>query len=187
MASTHVAHDVNVGSHCVLSHGATSGRACRGGRWAVGRSILRRTPVLPHRAPLHHRRIQRSYPGMFSRFRRRSPAREIQTFGANKIGLERRGFPTEAIEGLQTAFRLLTRRELNTSASHRAHPQRDSFDSAELDEVLAFIVVIATRVREVKLYGLIRRKRTLPFTCSRDSPVPRTRRGDRRHPGGSFP
>src|SRR5665811_2005636 len=34
--------------------------------------------------------------------------------GANRIGLERRGFESPVIEALQTAFRLLTRAKLNT-------------------------------------------------------------------------
>jgi UDP-N-acetylglucosamine acyltransferase len=41
--------------------------------------------------------------------------REAKVFGANKIGLERRGFPADTIQTLQTAFRVLTRAGLNTS------------------------------------------------------------------------
>src|SRR6202022_4603365 len=41
--------------------------------------------------------------------------REIRVFGANRVGLERRGFATPVIEALQTAMRLLTRSQLNTS------------------------------------------------------------------------
>jgi UDP-N-acetylglucosamine acyltransferase len=40
---------------------------------------------------------------------------ELAVFGANNIGLERRGFAKPAIESLQTAIRLLTRAQLNTS------------------------------------------------------------------------
>jgi UDP-N-acetylglucosamine acyltransferase len=41
--------------------------------------------------------------------------RENKVFGANRTGLERRGFQSEDIEALQTAFRLLTRSGLNTT------------------------------------------------------------------------
>ena len=41
--------------------------------------------------------------------------RGIKVFGANRIGLERRGFDRATIEALQTAFRLLTRAGLNTT------------------------------------------------------------------------
>jgi UDP-N-acetylglucosamine acyltransferase len=40
---------------------------------------------------------------------------DAAVFGANVIGLERRGFDIREIEGLQIAFRLLTRSQLNTS------------------------------------------------------------------------
>ena len=41
--------------------------------------------------------------------------REIKVFGANRVGLERRGFDKASIEALQTGFRLLTRAGLNTT------------------------------------------------------------------------
>src|SRR2546430_16349677 len=41
--------------------------------------------------------------------------REIRVFGANRTGLERRGFSNDRIEDLQKAFRLLTRAGLNTT------------------------------------------------------------------------
>jgi len=44
-----------------------------------------------------------------------SPKPELAVFGANSIGLERRGFPKSTIEALQTAIRLLTRAQLNTT------------------------------------------------------------------------
>jgi UDP-N-acetylglucosamine acyltransferase len=40
---------------------------------------------------------------------------EVSVFGANSIGLGRRGFGKEAVEALQTAFRILTRSQLNTT------------------------------------------------------------------------
>jgi UDP-N-acetylglucosamine acyltransferase len=40
---------------------------------------------------------------------------DIEVYGANRVGLERSGYSTEAIESLQSAFRLLTRSGLNTS------------------------------------------------------------------------
>jgi UDP-N-acetylglucosamine acyltransferase len=40
---------------------------------------------------------------------------ELAVYGANAIGLERRGVARESIEALQTAFRLLTRAKLNTA------------------------------------------------------------------------
>src|SRR6202040_3727844 len=64
--------------------------------------------------------------------------RENHIFGANKVGLERRGFSTGRIEELQTTFRLLTRAGLNTSqAIERIRVEVPS--SPELEELIAFI------------------------------------------------
>src|SRR5262252_726597 len=63
--------------------------------------------------------------------------REIGVYGANRIGLERRGFQTPAIEALQTAFRLLTRSKLNTTqAIERIRAEVPA--SAEVEELLEF-------------------------------------------------
>jgi UDP-N-acetylglucosamine acyltransferase len=64
--------------------------------------------------------------------------REIGVFGANRIGLERRGFETPVIEALQTAIRLLTRSKLNTSqAMERIRAEVPP--CAEVEELLDFI------------------------------------------------
>jgi UDP-N-acetylglucosamine acyltransferase len=63
---------------------------------------------------------------------------EVSVFGANSIGLERRGFPRPVVESLQTAMRLLTRSNLNTSqAIERIRAEVPP--CAEVDELLEFI------------------------------------------------
>jgi UDP-N-acetylglucosamine acyltransferase len=63
---------------------------------------------------------------------------EVQVFGANSIGLARRGFDKAAIEALQTSFRLLTRAGLNTTqAIERIQAEVDPLP--EVEELLAFI------------------------------------------------
>jgi UDP-N-acetylglucosamine acyltransferase len=137
MAYVHVAHDVQVGSHVVLSNAATLGghvavgdwawvgastgvhQFCRIGRHAIvgGYSVITQD-VLPYSNTVSER--------------------ESQVFGANRTGLERRGFATERIEELQKALRLLTRAGLNTSqAVERIHQEIPP--SPELEELLAFI------------------------------------------------
>jgi UDP-N-acetylglucosamine acyltransferase len=137
MAYTHVAHDVQIGSHTVLANGTTLAGHVIIGDWAVigafsgvhqfcrvgrhcmigGYSVVTQD-VLPYSTTV-------------------SP-REIKIFGANKVGLERRGFRSDVIEGLQTTFRLLTRAGLNTSqAIERIRAEVPS--SNEVDEVIAFI------------------------------------------------
>jgi UDP-N-acetylglucosamine acyltransferase len=64
--------------------------------------------------------------------------RPIKVFGANRVGLERRGFETASVEALQTAFRLLTRSQLNTTQAIeriRAEVPR----CTEVDELIEFI------------------------------------------------
>jgi UDP-N-acetylglucosamine acyltransferase len=64
--------------------------------------------------------------------------REVKIFGANKTGLERRGFTTDSIETLHKAFRLLTKSALNTTqAVERIRAELEP--SPEIEELLAFI------------------------------------------------
>jgi UDP-N-acetylglucosamine acyltransferase len=64
--------------------------------------------------------------------------RQIRIFGANKVGLERRGFPKESIEALQQAFRMLTRSGLNTTQAI-ARIRGEVPVVPEVEEVLEFI------------------------------------------------
>jgi UDP-N-acetylglucosamine acyltransferase len=137
MAYVHVAHDAQVGNHTVLANGVTVGghvvvedwavigaftglhQYCRVGRHAMigGYSVITQD-VMP--------------------FSMTVSERQSKTFGANRTGLERRGFPTETIEGLQTAFRLLARSGLNTSqAIERIQSELPS--CPELEELIGFI------------------------------------------------
>ena len=137
MVQVHVAHDVRIGSHCVLSHAATVGghvaiedwsvvgagsaihQFCRIGRHSMigGYSVVTQD-VLP--------------------FSTTSAQREVKVYGENKTGLERRGFPGESIEALHKAFRLLSRSKLNTSQALEKI-QAEVGGTAEVDELLQFI------------------------------------------------
>src|SRR3984885_860474 len=137
MAYTHVAHDVKIGNGAVLDNAVTlaghvtvgdnatisafSGvhQFCRVGRECfIGRYSVVTQDVMPFSSVVSER--------------------EIRVFGANRVGLERRNFSREAIEALQTAFRLLTRAGLNTSqAIERIREEVES--GPEIEELLAFI------------------------------------------------
>ena len=137
MAYSHVAHDVEAGDHIVMANGTTLAghvtigdwavigaftgvhQFCRVGRHAIigGYSVVTQD-VLP--------------------FSNTVSEREIKVFGANRVGLERRGFTTDAIEKLQTALRLLTRANLNTSQAIE-RIQAEISGCAEVDELVAFI------------------------------------------------
>jgi UDP-N-acetylglucosamine acyltransferase len=63
---------------------------------------------------------------------------EVQVFGANSVGLGRRGVDKASIESLQTALRLLTRAGLNTTqAVERIRAEVPP--CAEVDHLLEFI------------------------------------------------
>jgi UDP-N-acetylglucosamine acyltransferase len=137
MTSAHVAHDVRIGDHVIIGNSVGiaghvivedwvdvapySGihQFCRIGRHAfIGPYSVVKQDVMPYSLTSH------------------KP--ELAVFGANNIGLERRGFQKPVIESLQTAFRLLTRSQLNTSqAVERIRAEVPQ--CAELDELLEFI------------------------------------------------
>ena len=137
MAYAHIAHDVVIGDHVIMANGVTLAghvtigdwadisaftgvhQFCRIGRHAfVGPYSVVIQDVLPYSTTVGKR--------------------EISVYGANRIGLERRGFETPVIESLQTAFRLLTRSKLNTTqAIERIRAEVPP--CAELEELLEFI------------------------------------------------
>jgi UDP-N-acetylglucosamine acyltransferase len=137
MTYAHVAHDVKIGDHTIIGNSVGfaghvtvedwvdiapySGihQFCRIGRHAfVGPYSVIKQDVLP--------------------FSLTSCKPEVAVYGANSIGLERRGVARESIEALQTAMRLLTRAGLNTSqAVERIRAEAPA--CAEVEELLAFI------------------------------------------------
>lgn len=137
MAYCHIAHDVQIGNHTTLGNAVTFAghvtvgdwatisafsavhQFCRIGRHAmIGGGSIVTQDVLPYSTTV-------------------SP-REIKVFGANAVGLERRGFSAETIDAMHKAFRLLTRSGLNTSqAVERIRAEIEGV--AEVDEILSFI------------------------------------------------
>ena len=137
MAYSHIAHDVHIGDHVIMANGVTLAGHVTIGDWAdisafVGVHqfcrIGRHAFVGPYSVV-----IQDVLP-----YSTTVGKREIGVFGANRIGLERRGFETPVIEALQTSFRLLTRAKLNTSqAVERIRAEVPP--CAEVEELLEFI------------------------------------------------
>lgn len=137
MAYVHIAHDCQMGNNVILGNAATLAGHVTVGDWAsvgafcgvhqfcrIGRhAFIGGYSVI----------IQDVMP-----FSSTVAEREVKVFGANRVGLERRGFSKESVESLQTAFRLLTRAKLNTSqAMERIRAELPG--NLELDELLGFI------------------------------------------------
>ena len=137
MAYAHVAHDVSIGDHVILANGVTLAGHVTIGDWA---SLGAFTGVHQFCRVGRH-----CYIGGYSvvtqdvmPYSMTVSDRPIRVFGANRTGLERRGFPTETIETLQTALRLLTRAGLNTSQAI-ARIREELPAPAEIDELIEFI------------------------------------------------
>jgi UDP-N-acetylglucosamine acyltransferase len=64
--------------------------------------------------------------------------RETKSYGANAIGLERKGFSKERVQTLQRAFRLLSRSKLNTSQA-LAEMRKRFANSPDVQELILFV------------------------------------------------
>lgn len=137
MAYVHIAHDAHLGSHCILGNATTlaghvtiedhaiveafSGihQFCRIGRHAFvgGYSVLTQD-VLP--------------------FSMTVTPRNSKLFGANKVGLKRRGFDPEKVDALNKCFRLLASDTLNTTQAIEQIREQVP-PSAEVEELIEFI------------------------------------------------
>ncbi len=137
MAYVHVAHDANIGSHVILGNAVTMAGHVSIGDWAIVEAFT----------GVHQfcRIGRHAFVGGYSvitqdvlPFSQTVTPRDTKVYGANKVGLSRRGFTGEAVDGLQKAFRLLTRAQLNT-AQAIARIREEIAGSAEIDELIEFI------------------------------------------------
>jgi UDP-N-acetylglucosamine acyltransferase len=131
MAYSHIAHDCQVGSHCILANAATlaghvhvEDYACVGafcpvhqfctvGAYAfIGGGTIVTQDVLP--------------------FSLTSAKRENKAFGINKVGLRRRGFTPERLRTLEKAYRLLLTAKLNTTQAVEQIKQLEGEDAARI-------------------------------------------------------
>lgn len=136
MAHAHVAHDCQVGDHTIFANGATlaghvevADRAtigafsgvhqfCRVGQHAfVGGYTVATKDVLPFSKTVGNR---------------------ARIYGANTVGLTRRGFTPEAILAIRRAFRVLLQSRLNTQEA-LAHLEQEGPHTAEVQAMVEFI------------------------------------------------
>ncbi len=114
MAYCHVAHDCQLGSHIIMANGSTLGGHVHVGDHATLGAL---SPVHPFVRVGAHAYLgggtittQDVLP-----FAKTSATRDNHAFGANAIGLKRKGFSAERIAVLQQAFRILLNSDLNTT------------------------------------------------------------------------
>ena len=137
MTQVHIAHDVQIGDQTILSHAATIGGHVSVGDWAVmsgGCAVHQFCRIGKHAIVGGYSVITQDVLPYSTTV---SP-RDNKVFGANAVGLERRGYAAQVIESLQKSFRLLTRAGLNTTqAVERIKAEVEP--CAEIDEVIEFI------------------------------------------------
>ena len=137
MVQVHVAHDVHVGDHCVLSHAAVIGGHVKIADWAVigaGSALHQFCRVGRHAIIGGYSVITQDV----LPFSMTSGKRDAKVYGENKTGLERRGFSPDAVEALHKAFRLLTRAKLNTTQAIEKI-REEAGATPEIGELLNFI------------------------------------------------
>jgi UDP-N-acetylglucosamine acyltransferase len=132
MAYTHIAHDCVIGDHVILANAATLGGHVTVEEWATVGALC----------PVHHfiRIGAHSFVGggtTITRdvlpFSKTSAARDVQAYGLNAIGLERRGFSKERIRKIHHAYKVLLASKLNTSqALEKLKAEADPGEDVEM-------------------------------------------------------
>jgi UDP-N-acetylglucosamine acyltransferase len=137
LAYSHVGHDCQVGSHTLFVNGAT----------LAGHVTVQDYVTLGALSPVHQfcRLGRYAYIGACTVITQDVPPfslivteRQTRCFGANTIGLERKGFSAERIQKLQRAFRLLVRSKKNTSQALE-EMRKTLGGSKDVEELIAFV------------------------------------------------
>jgi UDP-N-acetylglucosamine acyltransferase len=137
MAYVHIAHDCQLGNNIIMANGASLAghvviqdystvgafsmihQFCRIGAYSfLGSATLVNQDILP--------------------YSKTSAPRPVEVYGANRLGLERRGLNKEDLKDLEAAFRLLTRSKLNTTQALEAIEAK-GFQSAHVKALVDFI------------------------------------------------
>src|ERR1017187_7455442 len=137
MAYVHIAHDGQLGDNVIMANGASLAghvviqdhatvgaytmihQFCRIGAYSfLGSATLVNQDILP--------------------YSKTSAPRPVEVYGANRLGLERRGLNKEDLKDLEAAFRLLTRSKLNTTQALEAIEAK-GFQSAHVKALVDFI------------------------------------------------
>ena len=114
MAYAHIAHDCHIGDWVIMANAAT----------LAGHVTVEDYAVVGALCPVHQfvRIGRHAYIGGGTTvtqdvlpFSKTSAVRDVHAYGANSLGLERRGFSPERIRKIQHAFRVLLASRLNTS------------------------------------------------------------------------
>jgi len=137
MAYVHIAHDCILGNHIIMANGASL---------AGHIEIQDHATVGPFCGIHQFSRIGAySFLGAFSvvnldilPYSKTTAPRPLGVYGANKLGLDRRGLSSDDIKQLDAAFRLLSRSKLNTTQALEAIESK-RFQSPHVKALVEFI------------------------------------------------
>jgi len=136
MAQSHVAHDSHIGSHNIFANGASLA-----GHAEIGDHVTLGAYVGVHQ---FCRIGNHAFIGAYSVVVKdalpfaRSVGNHAHCYGANALGLRRRGFSTEQVRQIEHAFHLLLSSKLNTSqALERIKSEMTGI--SEIDYLVSFI------------------------------------------------
>ena len=137
MAYVHVAHDVIIHNKTILANNVTF----------AGHVVVEDSVNIGGLSAIHQfvRIGRHAIVGSYSvikqdvlPFSTTASGHEVSVYGANRIGLERAGFSSEAIESLQSSLRILTRAGLNTTQA-LAKIEEEIPQTPEVKHLLEFI------------------------------------------------
>ena len=143
MAYTHVAHDCQVGSHCVLANFATLGGHVELGDWVLmaGFSGVHQfCKIGAHCFVGNNAAVTRDVPPYLM-----VTGQPAEPHSVNAEGLKRRGFSSEQIRNIRNAFKILYRSELKLAA---ATEQLRAL-AASQPELMPFVEFLATTTRSI--------------------------------------
>jgi UDP-N-acetylglucosamine acyltransferase len=136
MVYVHVAHDCLLGNYIIMANAAT----------LAGHVVVEDHATIGAFSGVHQycRVGTHGYVGGYSvitkdvlPYSKTVSERNTRAFGVNTIGLERKGFTSEQIANIRSAFRLLLQSKLNTSQA--VDEIRKNIQSAEVKVLLDFI------------------------------------------------
>ena len=137
LSYAHVGHDCQIGNHTLFVNGAT----------LAGHVTVQDYVTLGAFSPVHQfcRLGRYAYIGACTVITQDVPPfslivteRETRCFGANTIGLERKGFSPERVQTLQRAFRLLVRSKKNTLQALE-EMRKSMTGSKDVQELIEFV------------------------------------------------
>ncbi len=137
MAYAHIAHDCFIGDSVIMANAAT----------LAGHVTVEDFAGVGALSPVHQfvRIGKHSYIGGGTvitqdvmPFAKTSSVREVHAYGANSVGLERRGFSKERVRAIQRAFRFLLAAKLNTTQALE-RIERDVEQTEDVQQLVEFI------------------------------------------------